>query len=440
MSKAIDSAAKQFSNCGLFELVRERGGLHATQIYGFLRDLLGELGRLEAAVRARVGPKSLFVDSQQHLKVNPQRLYSGDLSGCWWLRDARGLKPERLETRQLACFAYWMLTGKQPLGKGKFLSRKRLEAKLSNIVTATTASEILRGLYPSAELSAGEFVSRFGRSLQRLGRYRIRGVQRYSGSNIHYLGLSPRGVEVTLRRYEPVRTMRHRDLHLGRFYLHAKLAMQLSPGPVPDVHEVGSDGSIHYCVQDKLTGRYVLDRVQSDGPLCADEALSVAARIAEGLSSLHETGLLLRNIQPGNLFIRSDDEILFTWLGDCRILGAGLDLVEPNHAVGNRLYTAPEIMRDATSADSSSDLFSLAAVLYYLLFARSPFEGVSRDSLYRHKTHWEPWRSQLLKSRVNPSLLGLFDRVLCRKSQRKIRSARHFAEVCRRIQQRLEEG
>jgi hypothetical protein len=437
MNVFVDSRKRPEQSSLLVERVKNQGPIKAAKVCRYLKSLLRSLRKIQPKYRYRIGPKSILVDRKQNLRVHPRRLYSKSQGSCWWLGDLGSVDPGVMETRQMACLAYWMLTSRQPFLRMQLLSPDVLKSRLLSFVAEGTADHVLEGLFTPESQTSTEFVSRFGKSLLRIGEYRIEAVENFEGGNEHFLVVNERGEEFTLQKYRSKPKGELPDRNIGRLYLHAKLAMQLPPGISTETHEVDSDGAYHYYIQERLHGRYLLDLVRMDGPVPSQTALGWIAQLAEQLSVLHQQGLRLRNIQPSNLFLRDGGEVTFTWFGDSRLPELGIDLVEPNRSVGNRLYSAPEVMLDASSADVTSDLFSLAAVLHFLLLGSSPFEGIPKDLLFRHKTHRDPWRTHLVETRFSKTILGLFDRVLCKREQRVIRTAEHFAKVCQRIQGKI---
>jgi hypothetical protein len=421
----------------LSDVVKKSGPFSAAKVYRFLKSLNSALNRLPSEMRLRVGPKSLVIDRRERLRINPRRLYPQSSGACWWLAETSDLEPAALCTRQLACLAYWMLTGSQPFLAKSLLPFEKRQTKLLGFTTTAVANQVQLAIQSPASLTTREFIRGLGHSLLQVGGYQVSRIERFTGNKFHFHCISGESDDYTILKHEERASGLEAQRNIGRFYLNAKLAMQVPAGLTPRVYEVAADGAVHYCVQQPLKGRYLSDLVQADGPLSPAAALGMMAQIAERLSALHQEGLLLRNIHPGNLFLCDGGEVLFTWLGDCRINDLAIDLVEPQHAVGNRLFSAPEVMLDASSAEVSSDLFSLAAVLYYLLFGASPFAAIPKDLLYRHKKQREPWRGHLLETRFNQQIQGLFDRVLCRRSERVIRDAGHFATVCRKLQRRV---
>jgi len=93
--------------------------------------------------------------------------------------------------------------------------------------------------------------------------------------------------------------------------------------------------------------------------------------LADGFHALHSKGLCYKDISLGNLFLSANDG---------RILICDNDNVEINGrnrgaALGTPGFMAPEVLLGQAKPSSSSDLFSLAVLLFRLLTRHDPFKG-----------------------------------------------------------------
>jgi len=100
-------------------------------------------------------------------------------------------------------------------------------------------------------------------------------------------------------------------------------------------------------------------------------ACNACLQLADAFRHLHIAGLSYQDISWGNIFINPTT-------GD--ILVCDNDNVAP-HGIsvagiaGTMGFMAPEIVRGDTNPDSYTDLFSLAVLMFRLLFLEHPFEG-----------------------------------------------------------------
>ena len=109
------------------------------------------------------------------------------------------------------------------------------------------------------------------------------------------------------------------------------------------------------------------------------KALALAGvHLANSFLKLHAKGLCYRDISFGNLFF---DPVT----GDIQICDN--DNVTTNldpfvSVLGTPRFTAPEIVRGEAHPSTSTDLFSLAVLIHYMLFVHHPLEGAQEAKIH----------------------------------------------------------
>lgn len=137
---------------------------------------------------------------------------------------------------------------------------------------------------------------------------------------------------------------------------------------------------------DKLEdGRYYLamefiaggDLSQYQGQVLAPaRALDIIRQVAEGLSVVHERGLVHRDIKPANILFRGDGSVVITDFGVAKDLAIDNDLTHFGVAVGSPAYSSPE-QAQCEALDQRSDIYSLGIVLLEMLTGANQFRGAS---------------------------------------------------------------
>ncbi len=137
---------------------------------------------------------------------------------------------------------------------------------------------------------------------------------------------------------------------------------------------------------DKLEdGRYYLamefiaggDLSQYQGQVLAPaRALEIVRQVAEGLSVVHESGLVHRDIKPANILFRGDGSVVITDFGVAKDLAIDNDLTHFGVAVGSPAYSSPE-QAQCEVLDQRSDIYSLGIVLLEMLTGANQFRGAS---------------------------------------------------------------
>ena len=159
-----------------------------------------------------------------------------------------------------------------------------------------------------------------------------------------------------------------------RFEDEARILRRADSDRVVRVHDIGElpDGRPYFVMTYADRGT-LADRL-ADGPLPVDAALRYGADIARGLAVLHQVGVIHRDVNPGNVLLRSapdgTERVLVADLGLAKAAahGSGFTL-----AVGTPGYMAPEQARPGDAPlDARADVYALGAVLHHLLTGVPP--------------------------------------------------------------------
>ncbi len=141
-------------------------------------------------------------------------------------------------------------------------------------------------------------------------------------------------------------------------------------------------------VMDLVEGRTVGDLVGVHGPLPVVRALRILRQACIGVHEAHEAGLIHRDLKPQNLMVEplpSGED--FTRVFDFGIVCLQKDAGAMLNFVGTPAYASPE-QAACEPLDRRSDIYSLGAVLFFMLTGRPPFGGETiADVLTAHMRH-----------------------------------------------------
>ena len=177
---------------------------------------------------------------------------------------------------------------------------------------------------------------------------------------------------------------------LARFQREAHILLNLSDSHVVRIFDYGNDNNMHYIVMDYIDGQNLKYYMINQGPMDPLRAINYARQIAEGLEAAYKQGVVHRDIKPQNILINSKDIVKITDFG----LARGRDtvtLTQSNVFMGTAYYISPEQAESGRSADSRSDLYSVATVLFEMLAGRPPYEGdTAVDIVIKHMNEKVP--------------------------------------------------
>jgi serine/threonine-protein kinase len=164
-----------------------------------------------------------------------------------------------------------------------------------------------------------------------------------------------------------------------RFVREARYASSVEHPNVVRVHDVGELDGLPYILMDRVEGSDLEALLTLEGVLDPERAVSILGQVAGALDAIHATGLLHRDVRPGNVIVApgpdGDERCYLTDFGlgknpeqDSRALTAAGDFVGSCH------YLAPEqiLGRDY---DQRVDVYSLGCLLVRCLTGAPPYPG-----------------------------------------------------------------
>src|SRR5947199_8195697 len=108
------------------------------------------------------------------------------------------------------------------------------------------------------------------------------------------------------------------------------------------------------------------------------EGVRLMAKVARAIAYAHGKGVLHRDLQPGNILLDGNSEPMVSDFGLAKWLDQNSDLTRTLETLGTPGYIAPEQTEcPADKLTPAADIYSLGAILFYLLTGRPPFVGAN---------------------------------------------------------------
>jgi eukaryotic-like serine/threonine-protein kinase len=168
-----------------------------------------------------------------------------------------------------------------------------------------------------------------------------------------------------------------------RFRREALSAAKLQHPNIVQIYDSGKEGDFNFIVMEYVEGRSLKDYLSEEGPLEIRDATRIAGEVLTALAYAHRSGLVHRDIKPGNILLSNDGKVQVTDFGIARA-EAGSTMTQTGTILGTAYYLSPE-QAQGLPLDGRSDIYSLGVVLYEMLSGRRPFEGDSPVSIaYKH--------------------------------------------------------
>ena len=177
---------------------------------------------------------------------------------------------------------------------------------------------------------------------------------------------------------------------LARFQREAHILLNLSDPHIVRIVDYGNDNNMHFIVMDYIDGQNLKYYMITQGMMEPLNALDYTRQIAEGLDTAYKQGVVHRDIKPQNILINSKGVVKITDFGLARSRET-VTLTQSNVFMGTAYYISPEQAESGRSADTRSDLYSVATVLFEMLSGHPPFEGETAvDIVIKHMNEKVP--------------------------------------------------
>ena len=164
-----------------------------------------------------------------------------------------------------------------------------------------------------------------------------------------------------------------------KFLEEVEVTASLAHPNIIRVFTLGEHEGRLYLVMEHLDEPSLEQRMEQQGKIPERQVLEIGLGIASALQFAHEeTGLIHRDIKPGNILFGRGD---IPKLADFGLAaGARSALGQQDEIWGTPYYVSPErLMREPE--DIRSDIYSLGATLYHAMAGRPPFEAETAEEV-----------------------------------------------------------
>src|SRR5262249_42129231 len=103
-----------------------------------------------------------------------------------------------------------------------------------------------------------------------------------------------------------------------RFRREAQAAANLNHPNIVAIYDWGQESGTYFIGVEYVEGRSLRDVIRTDGPLEGAQASEIAAEIASALAFAHRTGVVHRDVKPGNVLITQSGIVKVTDFGIAR--------------------------------------------------------------------------------------------------------------------------
>ena len=214
-----------------------------------------------------------------------------------------------------------------------------------------------------------------------------------------------------------------------RFRRESHAAARLQEPHVIPIHDWGEIDGVLYIDMRLVVGQDLRALLRSRGPMGPAHAVAVVDQIAAALDAAHATGIVHRDIKPGNILVTSSGGVKVVDFGLARrfmmpetgeLIPGGSTI--PGRPMGTANYMAPERILQLP-LDPRSDLFSLGVVIYEMATGRLPFGGASPSETINNVLDKDPVPLTSYSPERPASLERIVNRLLAKVPEQRYQSA-----------------
>jgi serine/threonine protein kinase len=244
--------------------------------------------------------------------------------------------------------------------------------------------------------------------------YRIEGLLGRGGMGVVYRAEHPRlGATIALKVMEP--ELATNEVFRERFVREARAAARLRHPNIIPIYDAGEWHGDLYIAMRYIEGDDLKSVLRKDGSLPTQQTCVIGLQIASALDAAHRSGLMHRDVKPGNILVEpgpDPDSAPIAYLADLGLtkhVDSHTGVTGSGELLGTIDYIAPEQI-SGSRVDGRADLYSFACVLFECLTGTVPYVRENQAAVLWAHLHDEVPRA----TTVNPSLAREVDAALAR--------------------------
>ncbi|MEP7324944.1 MAG: protein kinase [Gemmatimonadota bacterium] len=195
------------------------------------------------------------------------------------------------------------------------------------------------------------------------------------------------------------------------------------------LYDSGEAGGFLFYVMPLVEGESLRDRLNREKQIPIEDALRIAAEVADALSYAHSHGIVHRDIKPENILLESGHAVVadFGIAKAAAAAGEITSLTATGTSIGTPSYMSPEQAAGERDLDGRSDLYSLGCVLFEMLAGQPPFSGTTAQAVVRQHMVTTPPPITQFRPAVPPGVADALARALAKNPADRFNPVGQFA-------------
>jgi tRNA A-37 threonylcarbamoyl transferase component Bud32 len=260
------------------------------------------------------------------------------------------------------------------------------------LVLSTEGYQELKSTHPELEIALSQLVSDRlgGRKHDALCGKTMGDYQLVRCINRGGMGVVYEGRKIGTNEAVALKMLRHRfiyDDHIqGRFDQEARLLEDLLHPNIVSLRHHFLAYRTRFLVLDLCDGADLFRLLRVRGPLDEEIVRAILGQVAEGVLYLHDSGVIHRDLKPGNVLVDRSGRVRLTDFGLSKLLESE---VPEGKAVGTPSYMPPEQFRTA-DVGPPCDWYAIGCLTFEMLTARMLFAAATWTEMFDVKRRSRP--------------------------------------------------
>ena len=193
------------------------------------------------------------------------------------------------------------------------------------------------------------------------------------------MGVVYKAYQRSFQRVVAVKAMRAALNHdrdgMQRFLNEARALATLNHPNIVRTYSLGTTRDKQpYIIMEFIEGQ-TLAQLMSDGTLPVPRIVDLFGQLLDGLQHAHSLGCIHRDLKPTNVMVTTGGVVKIMDFGIAKSAFPSQSVTGTGEVLGSPAYMSPEQARSLREADTRSDLYSVAAMLFEALEGKTPFQA-----------------------------------------------------------------
>lgn len=155
-----------------------------------------------------------------------------------------------------------------------------------------------------------------------------------------------------------------------------KLAKFQHQSQIVSIFDCFDENNTSYIVMEYLRGKTAQELLKEKGKIDPDEAVAIGLSVLEALETVHQAGILHRDISPDNIFLTDEGKVKLIDFGAARY--ATTSHSKSLSVIIKQGYAPIEQYRSRGEQGPWTDVYGVAATLYKLITGKTPEDSIER--------------------------------------------------------------